>query len=276
MKLLRPVLGRLTQGVLFSCATAENYEDTHVYGLIVTARCDIAQSKSHLLSYLPVVSLDAWMAHDGFELLHSRALADAEGRVRNALGAAGLAKSLLDVHTPRAILDTAFDAVTEDHKERVRKDAFQKSVIHYESVVQCGGPPARVRKLYEQADGLKRALLKELVQNKITGYYFLPAVEEGEDPVEHVVLLRQLQSLPQPIAKAVARGLDVADTSQQDVTGRLSFAKETFAMPVGEVPSPEIEHILQCFSMLYGRIGVTDATTEYIDNIVARLPREAT
>lgn len=54
-----------TQGTVFSCAYAEDYTDTSVYGLVITARCDAAQDKAPIFSYIPVVSLPDWVLCDG-------------------------------------------------------------------------------------------------------------------------------------------------------------------------------------------------------------------
>lgn len=272
MKLLKPVLGRLTQGVVFSCAIAEDYDDNAVYGLVVTARCDIAQDKFPLVSYLPIVTLDAWMRRDGHELLHARAMADADGKIRGLLTSVGLSSSLLIAHTPRQILDTIFEPSAADTKYVKARAKAREIVQHFESVAACQSAPTHSRKLYALADGLRRGLLKELALNRLTGYYFLPSAVEGDPESGFVVLLRQLKSLPRRYAMAVSRGLDRADPILNDLrwTGSLSFEHETFAMPLAEVPSPEIEHILQTFSILYGRIGVEDLPQSYVDTICAR------
>jgi hypothetical protein len=54
-QILKPTLGLLSQGTIFSCASAEDYPDCLVHGLVITARCDIAQSKVPIFNYLPVV-----------------------------------------------------------------------------------------------------------------------------------------------------------------------------------------------------------------------------
>ena len=63
-----PKLGFLTQGTLFTCAAAEDYGGCNVHGLVITARCDVAQNKAAVFNYLPVVSLDDWVPpQQGFE-----------------------------------------------------------------------------------------------------------------------------------------------------------------------------------------------------------------
>ena len=39
-------------------------------------------------------------------------------------------------------------------------------------------------------------------------------------------------------------------------------------MPIIQIGSPTIEHVLQSFSNLFGRIGVADPVTEIIDQII--------
>jgi hypothetical protein len=51
------IVGKITQGTIFNCAAAFRYPGKQVFGLAITARCDVAQEKYHLLNYVPVISL---------------------------------------------------------------------------------------------------------------------------------------------------------------------------------------------------------------------------
>ena len=104
----RPVLGRLNQGVVFSCAQAEGYEQYKVYGLTITARCDIAQDKAEMYSYLSVVNLRAWWHVDGFRILCDRARRQQLAALRAALKQAGHSPSIADTESPSRILQVLF------------------------------------------------------------------------------------------------------------------------------------------------------------------------
>jgi len=90
-----PRSGPLTQGTIFSCAVAEDYPGCEVHGMLITARCDVAQDKVRTYNYLPVVTLNDWVHRDGRIALAERLAADALGGLRQSLKDAGFSPSIL-------------------------------------------------------------------------------------------------------------------------------------------------------------------------------------
>lgn len=83
-----PRQNEFTQGTVFSCAYAEDYPETTSYGLVITARCDAAQDKAPIFSYIPVVPLDDWILCDGASIAMDRIHADCLNTLRNHLKSA--------------------------------------------------------------------------------------------------------------------------------------------------------------------------------------------
>ncbi|RVJ77340.1 hypothetical protein [Sinorhizobium medicae] len=276
MQILRPLLGKLNQGVIFSCARAERYGGCAIYGVVITARCDLAQDKFPVLNYIPVVKLDDWLLRDGFEILHSRAAGDVESRLHSALDNAAIAKSILNSQPPRQILEAIFRAQNADKKIRNAEPKFAEIVERYElinSLSESGHDP--ICDLFEMNAALAKALLKELALNRLTGYYFLPAVTDDGEKSGYVALMREVSRLPRELAMRIANGLDADDgclATNPSWATYVSFEHEPFAMPIGEIPSPAIEHFLQTFSALFGRIGLDDIEPTYLASITERRP----
>ena len=61
----RPILGEMTQGVVFAGAFADNYRNAPVWGICITARCDAAHDKAQVFNYLPIVRFEDWLVVDG-------------------------------------------------------------------------------------------------------------------------------------------------------------------------------------------------------------------
>lgn len=95
-----PRENEFTQGTVFSCAHAEDYLETSVYGLVITARCDAAQDKTPIYSYIPVVSLHDWILRDGANVAMDRMHSDCQSILRSALKDAALSESLLETIDP--------------------------------------------------------------------------------------------------------------------------------------------------------------------------------
>lgn len=276
MKIIRPLLGKLNQGVIFSCARAERYDKCPTYGLVITARCDIAQNKFPVLNYLPVVSLDDWLARDGFEILLARADSDIESKIHSSLENISISKSILNSQSPRQILEAIYQSENADKKIRNAEPKFAELVVKHETISRIIDPEKEdVCSFYEQHSPLARTMLKELAQNRLTGYYFLQSISDDGEGTGFVALMREVSRLPRELARRIAAGLEPTDkcfTTNHAWSTYVSFEHEPFAMPIGEIPSPAIEHLLQSFSTLFGRIGLDDIEASYLAKIVERRP----
>ncbi|WP_132311063.1 hypothetical protein [Martelella mediterranea] len=118
------------------------------------------------------------------------------------------------------------------------------------------------------------ALVRQLSRHQVLGHYFLEKISEEEDgsATGYVCLLREVITLPRSVAERLGRGLDQG-TYQSICAGEvfengLCIQKNDLAMPVVEIGSPTIEHILQSFAQLFGRIGVADPVEDVIGGIV--------
>ncbi len=270
----------MTQGTIFTCAVSGDYVGCPTYGLILTARCDIAHDKARVLNYLPVVSLDHWLHRDGRIILSERLLSDAKGTMERALKTAGFSAAILETEAPTAVLNTLFP-VGGDKKLRAN---FEKGCSRFVLASQClkSAPSEKLcLDLAREAPGLRDAVLSDLVHHKLVGYYFLPAIEpKGPDP-GFVVLVREIQMIPRELATAVADGLEAAlygslCESTPAFQNKLSIPVDDLAYPVGQILSPQLEHLLQAFAFLFGRIGLPDPDKGYVDGLWTRQPTVST
>ncbi|WP_321844607.1 hypothetical protein [Paraburkholderia bannensis] len=114
-----PLEGEFTQGTVFSCAYAENYPVVGVLGLVITARCDAAQEKVPVFSYVPVVSMHRWMLHDGALVFLDRVEADLMNTVGNALRDFSLSESLLKTHELSDIYEAHFKKFEDERSKKL-------------------------------------------------------------------------------------------------------------------------------------------------------------
>lgn len=277
--LTHPKLGLLTQGTLFTCAAAEDYPGCNVYGLIITARCDVAQNKVAVFNYLPVVSLDNWIHRDGRIILCDRITKTLLGRMRRALKSANFSESIMLTESPEAILETLFPPDLSDRSKQKARSAFQELVRDYRQAVEAHeSEPSRslVKQLANQHAGERDSLLRELVHQKLNCYYFLPSITPTGSDEGYVVLLREIRHVPRDLAAQIGEGISADEyaalcATKSHFSGRLSFEHEPFGMPVGLLQSPHTEHLMQVFSMLFSRIGLPDPDHSYVENIWGKL-----
>lgn len=274
MKINRPLLGTLTQGSIFTCACAEGYTDRAVYGFVITARCDVEQDKFPILNYLPTVTLNDWIHRDGFNILHSRLSAELSGNILNTLLQSKISTSILDSQSLRDIEILFFKPPFFSPEAKSQAARFSALIDRHELLAQILDEyPKSAHNLYAINEKQSSSLLKELVQQKITGFYFLPSVYDSNDDVGYVINLREVRHISRMAAQKIADGLDASEGRAFCAENGLSFEVEDFAMPIGELSSPAVEHVLQTFSNLFGRIGLDDPPKSYVEQICARRPK---
>lgn len=274
--------GPLTQGTIFSCALAEDYDGCEVYGLVITARCDVTNDKVDVYNYIPIVTFDDWIVRDGARSIAERTLKSSIGEMKSILTQNGIASSILNTISYNEIIRTIFDAEDSTPKIKSRREHFVKHVRRYEAARACieSTPPTSASNFLlnlEKAEAGK--LVKELCSNSIAEAYYLPAVEPQGDGSGYVALLREIRHIPRILAKAIASGLDKANyaalrAAHARCGDRLSILDDGFAWPTGVIQSPFIEHLMQRLTLLFSRIGVSDVSEATVKRLQAKIPAE--
>ncbi|WP_156115946.1 hypothetical protein [Bosea sp. UNC402CLCol] len=224
------------------------------------------------MNYLPVVRLDDWFERDGFDIIKSRLLSDAEASILGVMKECALPESLLNSQTYRSIFESFF-ANTLDKKFKTKSDRFLSLLERLELISLISEDKSRCSELYSINEKLSSNLLKELIHQKLSGLYFLSSIEFDGDSTGYVILLREVQSIPRTLAQLIASGLDRDEASSMPYHRMISFDHAPFAMPIGELKSPAVEHVLQTFSTLFGRIGLDDPPKSYVEEMCTRRPR---
>jgi hypothetical protein len=272
-----PKFGPLTQGTIFNSAVAEDYADCETHGIVLTARCDVEQDKARTYNYVPVVLLRDWRHRDGRILLGERLMSDTIGKLRDALIAGGYSTSILETEHPRSVLQTLFPAANTTKMAKARAE-FDALCSRHELATQAlsSDPAAGVcDALAAAAPKLRTRLVQELTSHRLAGYYFLQQIDPQGDDIGYVALLREVQLIPRKLAQAIGTGLD-ADTfarmcgEDPTLKERLRIGPKDLAMPVGILQSPNAEHFMQSFSLLFGRIGIADIDKSYIEKLWER------
>jgi hypothetical protein len=269
MKIHKPLFNTITQGTIFSCAKADRYIGKLVHGLAITARCDIAKDK-HVLNYLPVVTLHDWLHCDGLEILFANSLKSAQSDFNGLLRNAQISISVLDSVPRKTVVESFFDsedALKPQKKQSAMAHKISDLLYKLEAFVFENQDD---RDWFLNAHKLQvSALLKDLIDNKVPSFYFLPSATEDNENNGCVVLLRESSILPRQLAKEVASGIE-QKSGVPNIDLHLSFAIDDFAQPVGQVPSPNIEHILQTFSYMFGRIGLENYSSNFSSEVCNR------
>lgn len=260
-----PRENEFTQGTVFSCAYAEDYQDTSVYGLVITARCDAAQEKAPIFSYIPVIPLNDWMLLDGANVIMERISADHQNTVKNYLKKADLSESLVMTKKLEEIYETHFKP-KEGEKSWSASCSKLKAAIdahkENETLRQAVSTKEQRRQHLVKNTARTDAVIKEISGNRLSGFYLLREMPMLDGSTgDYVALLREIHHIPSILAREVVTGLSKESWCQRETSSSRCprfFGEDDLAAPVAKLRSPWIEHLMQNFSMLFARIGVSD------------------
>lgn len=263
----------LTQGTIFTCACAEDYPGQEVYGIIITARCDLAQGKAPVINYLPVVPLSSWLLNDGLLLLKDRFLREIEGKIKNCIRDLGWKDSIFDQIDLSQIIDAACRDENPKKKGTINRLRELSAQISEMDKLCAKSQSLTIADITRQNENRADAILRDLVQNKLADAHYLEKIDDSKK-VSFVVLLREIQSLPPTIVDALIRGVDhfgfveIAKSNPR-FSGKLSISRDDFAMPVSVLQSPFIEFLMQRLTFLFSRIGVPDNRIAKISDLAS-------
>lgn len=262
----RPDPRKLTQGTIFTCALTENYLDCDAYGLIITARCDVANEKTPLFNYVPVISYRDWMSRDGVSIVASRALANATGEIKRSIKSAGLAESIFDTLSQDSILRLIEEEdTTKDRKSRVKKVRDNFSIIRKSKEIIFGSDKKAAAIFLKENNGIYKGLVKDLLSNAVADFHYLEEIEFEGRTDGYVISLREIRHMPSSAAVRILEGMTKMDFDRLDASGLHFRSDDDYAMPIGLLKSPHIEFLMQRITNLFARIGVTDANQSRIN-----------
>jgi hypothetical protein len=270
--------GKITQGTIFSCAQASRYTNCEVHGVTITARCDVAQQKYPVLNFLPLVQLKDWLRRDGLDILYEQELNERAGKLKGMLRKENLSEALpasisLDeiskVHFPLDEGTTAKKASSKKFWE------FLVECNEFDEVDRQDDPDLMFMWFATNRASKVEEIIRRLSRHAVLGHYFLETLSgEASGAQGYVCLLREVATLPKRVAEKLGKGLD--SESYKEICGDSSrslglvFEADNLAMPVVQIGSPTMEHILQSFGSLFGRIGVEDPVEDVISGIIVK------
>lgn len=264
----------VTQGALIGGLRLPRYGDGSYYGFLITARCDLAHVRTDTVNALPVVPLREWLMFDGcISAVFSRLL-NLESRLEelgeSLPGPLGdLVRQDWAAGYGLFVVDNA--DVDKDLKERIRA-ALEEYTEFRGVLASCDSPQGVVKALAssirfrELIERDREKKIAALIENRVLDAHFLPIVRNNEPLSEgpgYVIMFRQILSIPGLLLDPIKHGLRDFDGVPETLRAQ---AREHLVCPceiVGNVASPHVEHVLQRFSNVFGRVGVADSSKRY-------------
>ncbi|MBA4058235.1 MAG: hypothetical protein C0490_26195 [Marivirga sp.] len=242
----QPRIGKFTQGAIFSCLRINGAEPAK--GLVISARCDIAHSKSKTVLTLPVFTLNRWIATIGVQECTAQAGKTVEQLASDVLVKYGLAKKSFEIY--------GYDRTVEALKaKRIVKNDFDKLNSFRQYLNEKKFDPT-----IKQFKEAHNKLLDSLWRNTRADTHFIERTNVDEPAVGYVVDFTQPITQYRDVLDELSFGLERYKYAR-DTSGKysnLDFGEEEQAEIISVLQSPYIEHILQRFTHYYSRIGTKD------------------
>lgn len=265
-----------TQGTVVYGVRCAKYSLIPCYGIVITARCDIANSKTNKIFKLVGVPVEDWiLTNQGYiEVL--------KGNIKNI-------KKNLEVILTKYELDLeSIVSFTESEIENVLQDSnvSQKDIAQINTFLSKYRQYTSSELTLEQKKSVLventsniQSVMKNIASGKDSHYIILPSdtIEKASDKrVKDLVIdLQEIDYWTFDIVDKLKKNeIDVRSTrltkNDKTILNDYFYIKEKpgYAEIIGKVTSPWIEFVMQRFTNLFARIGVDTLSESQITELV--------
>lgn len=270
---------QIDQGSIIYGLRSDKYPEKACMGIVISARCDIANRKIKKLYYLTALQVKDWLISDvGFETATKSICQSTLKAFKNEAEKHGLNVDVL-LSLDEADFEVVIEQEITKKKERdLIRDKY-KQYIHI-----CGADEAeRSAIIGKEKKNIKQFLI-DVNAGANAHLYYMPAFAYREDAEKHEGLIVDLQEI------GTLRIVDAQSICDNEVDGktlsperRAYFSQfcwiegeDDFSIIDGLIPSPWCEHLLQRFANGFTRIGVDGPTKDDFETIVECIVEEET
>lgn len=258
-----PKLRSITQGSVFNHARSDDF-DENVLGMVISARCDLAQKKQEKFIYVPLIKAKQWLDSYLIPKLideHRKALI---GDLKNIIVQNKNSDTVLE--TFGAIRCAELLTGSKDYQRYLQK---LSELQHVESCIESG--------INDKALLTRKKLLAkvdDVISNKIEGFFLVDNIVDYQNNRlelgSYIAILGEPRPIHRVAALGISEGIDHSIISGNDrIYDSLNKIDGEMSYVLCNLASPYVELVLQRFSSLYSRIGVEDPTSSIKENLVS-------
>ena len=262
----------LTQGLVFSGVRSLLYPDFACYGIVITARCDLAQGKVKQIHYVTAVPINLWFMRDCFIIISEEIIKSCQKKIKNWMTEKELNPTVIEEVGP---VNCKTIIQTYEHNKTKRENILRE-IEKWGLAKSAKEGNLSDEQIVEALNGIfsnyKKDKANLVLKQQIHGFYFLPKLVESGDSSGYIVNLRDVHSTKTEYLEMLLAGeIDFLHPSiAKDDQLKKVFLLENegdFAADIGIIQSPQIEHLMQHFSQLYSRIGIEELSDNYKEEI---------
>lgn len=267
---IEKTLQLLTQGLVFYGVRSPLYPETACFGIVITARCDLAQRKVKQVHFVTAIPINEWLKTDCILIISDEYSKNCQNTIRNWMREKGLNSNVVEDFGPykcQKVIETY-------EKNKSKKDKILKEINKWSLANEISKENLSKDKIVELLNGdftgAKKNKINLVLKHQLSGYYFIPSLGNKDEETGYIVNLRDIQAMKiEYFNKLMAREIDFTNPDiKNDQYAKMVFYLESetdFAIELGIIDSPQIEHLMQNFAYLYSRIGIEDFSEDYVE-----------
>ncbi|MRL74692.1 hypothetical protein GJJ17_21770 [Klebsiella pneumoniae] len=247
----------LTQGTIFNCAYSASYPNNETLGLVITARCDIAnKEKVKFYNYIPAVPFSIWRDKELQPIVKKQVFKNLKKQFRELLEKASFSELNVTTYGYHRIYAVIKEKNLLNNRELTRLDSLQTKI-------NCLDENSAYEKIIIHFRDECEKALKDIIENKNPDYFFIDNVD-GYNSV--IVNLREIYELNISLAKKIPNGIEL--DNGENYAGLNINVTNKFCSIVGQLKSPFIELLMQRFTNNFVRVGVANHHSKLLTTIM--------
>jgi len=298
----------IDQGTIIYGIRSAKYPTVRSYGVIITARCDIAQKKVPKYYFLVAVDASEWFCTEhGYGITYSGVIKGLKNEIDTKARELDLCGDVLvSAESPdlEAILSAKREEYSGQRKQIQKVDTLSDKIAEYHVFSVKNMDDSQRSLAVKKRQQTARSELEKIYKGVQSHYYYLPQhayldnsvynkgifvdlLEIGELSLKDADQIKSpgidyqiLPKRPTPEEMIeVMKGERIQEIEQmlsdiQEIR-RLTTAywlndNSDFVGFEGTIRSPWCEHLMQRFSNAFIRIGITDPTSDDFQTVIAR------
>lgn len=215
---------QIEQGTVIYGIKSQKYPSFPCYGVIITARCDIAQGKVPKYYYLEAVDATSWFCSKyGYQQVYSAVIKDKRTRIYNAAqeleldGITLLSKSPTEI---QAILDDKKQQLSSARSLQKKVDTLAKCIDEYVQIAQIDSDDIHRKQAIKTNSKAAITYIKDLDSGKFHHYHFIPQAAYLDNTIKSnglIVDFLEIRSLSLEDAKKIAVPLSSNNHNQSGI-----------------------------------------------------------
>lgn len=266
---------KITQGSIISYIRSAKYPQIRCYGIVISARCDLANDKVKSIHMLTALSLETWIEEVLFYEIVEEKIKSLLGEMKGCVGEYGLNMEVLKEWGPEKSR-TVIQRCSPPEKNLRKMEAQCDKWTDYRKLLMPEADRTAKKKFLQSETKTLKRRLKELQNGKSLKYCFVPRksyVPGGESSVDGLVVdLYDIQQIDAAHRKQIENGaydyVCIHSQKERECLNRIFYfdTEEDYVINLYQIQSPWIEYVLQHFANAFTRIGVDNASESEIED----------